>query len=156
MGKISVRIACGFALAAGIALIGVGGSALAHSGATGIVKQRMDGMSGIAGQMKIIGQMARGQTNFDASTMRTAADALTVLALEIPDQFPKGSDGSPSDARAAIWQDWETFSIMAEMLVIASDQLSIAAPNLAGVKDLQPHFRAIGKTCQGCHKDFRN
>lgn len=150
-----VRLAVISVFAGGLAIANLG-DVLAHGGATGIVKKRMDGMSAIASQMKIIGQMAQGRTDFDADAARVAADALTVLALEIPDQFPENNLESPSDARAEIWQDWERFSILAEMLVIASDQLSVAAPKLANAQDMRPHLQAIGKACQGCHKDFRN
>ena len=48
-------------LAATLALSVSCGLALAHSGATGIVKQRMDAMKDIAAQMKLIGAMVRAE-----------------------------------------------------------------------------------------------
>lgn len=130
--------------------------AVAHSGAHGVVKERMDGMVGMAAQFKIIGEMVLGRRDFDAGIAGAAADEIAVRALLIPHQFPQGSAGSPSDARLTIWQDWEMFAQLGDMLVVSSKQLSIAAPGLSGTDALRPHFTAIGKSCKGCHADFRD
>lgn len=129
---------------------------LAHGGAHGIVRERMDGMVGMAAQFKIIGEMALGRRAFDGQAVGAAAEELAIRAVEIPHQFPQGSDGAPSDARLTIWHNWETFAMLSETLAITAQQLSAVAPSLQSADALQPHFKAIGNACKNCHRDFRN
>ena len=49
------------AAALSMLLAACAGLALAHEGATGVVKERMDLMKGQAKQMKLIGDMAKGK-----------------------------------------------------------------------------------------------
>lgn len=143
-------------VAAGLFLGATCAPALAHNGAHGIVKDRMDGMTSIAAQFKVIGEMMLGRRAFDRSVAGAAADALAIRAVEIPHQFPKGSEGASSDARVTIWRYWEDFAMLSETLAITSQQLSIAAPSLRSADELRPHFQAIGNACKNCHRDFRN
>ena len=57
-------------------LIAFTGIALAHEGAKGVVKERMDLMKGQAKQMKLIGDMAKGKKKFDAAKAAAAAHDL--------------------------------------------------------------------------------
>ena len=77
--------------------------ALAHEGATGVVKERMDLMKGQAKQMKLIGEMAKGKKKFDAAKAAAAAHDLGATAKKIPDLFPEGSNKHPSEALDAVW-----------------------------------------------------
>ena len=131
------------------------GLAVAHSGATGIVKQRMELMKSIADQMKTIGKMIKGEENFDAQQVAEAAERIVSHAEKVPEMFPEGSNEAPSEALPAIWQDWETFlQLSADMKQNASD-LRSAALNATDVKSIRPQFAAVGKTCSACHEDFR-
>jgi cytochrome c556 len=92
-------------LAAGIVAFS-GVAALAHSGATGVVKERMEGM-------KAMGD--RGH----------AGSAMTEL-------FPEGSNAVPSEAKEDIWKEWETFAAMAHQLEVMAEALGRAAANATG------------------------
>ena len=48
---------------AGLVAVSIGGLAFAHSGATGIVKQRMESMKSIAGSMKTISKLTWTKPN---------------------------------------------------------------------------------------------
>ena len=108
----------------------IAAAALAHGGATGIVKERMDGMSAMKESMKILTPMMQGKVPYNKQTVRReaekighhAGDAMTKL-------FPKGSEGKPSEAKPDIWQDWDAFSEMAEQLHTYSEGLALAAGN---------------------------
>ncbi len=131
------------------------GLAVAHSGATGIVKQRMELMKSIADQMKTIGKMIKGEEDFDAEQVAEAAETIVSHAEKVPEMFPKGSNEAPSEALPVIWQDWETFlQLSADMKQHAND-LRSAAENAADVNGIRPQFMAVGKTCSACHEDFR-
>ena len=136
-------------------LLIVCGMALAHSGATGIVKHRMDLMKSIAEQMKTVGKMIKGEDDYDADQVANAARIIVDHAEKVPEMFPEGSVGAPSEALPAIWQDWETFlQLTADMKQQASDLLA-AAENASDVDGIRPQFAAVGKTCSACHEDFR-
>ena len=103
---------------------------LAHSGATGIVKQRMDAMSEMGKTIKDLAAMMRGEKAYEAKVVKTGAaligkhsgDAMTGL-------FPEGSKHGPSEARAEIWTDWEEFVDLSNRLEIFAAGLSDAADN---------------------------
>jgi cytochrome c556 len=77
--------------------------ALAHEGATGVVKERMDLMESQKDAMKLIGDMAKGKTPFDAAKAAEAARDISVTAKKIPELFPEGSGGDKSEALPAVW-----------------------------------------------------
>lgn len=125
--------------------------ALAHSGATGIVKKRMDVMEDVGAVMKELGAMVKGESSFDAATVSRRAGDLKAHAAGMPALFPEGSIHGPSEALPSIWEDFEGFSR------IASD-LESAATVLSSVTDataLSAALGAAGKTCKACHSDFR-
>lgn len=104
--------------------------ALAHSGATGIVKQRMDAMSDMGRVVKSLSVMMRGEAPYDADAISEGAviikshagDAMTSL-------FPEGSLKKPSVAKPEIWTDWSEFQALAIRLADLADGLELAAGN---------------------------
>lgn len=110
--------------------------ALAHGGATGIVKQRMDAMVAMGKVVKSLSEMMRGDTDYDAEAVRQGAEIVKTHAGQaMTALFPEGSGGNPSEARAEIWQDWETFDEMAKQLGILAEGLSLAAANGPMMRD---------------------
>lgn len=125
--------------------------ALAHPGATGIVKKRMDTMKDAGAIMKELGAMVKGEAAFDAATIARRGGDLKSHAASIPADFPAGSIFGPSEALPQIWEDFERFGTM------ASD-LESAAAVLSGVEQpsaLPAALAAAGKTCKACHTDYR-
>ena len=130
------------------------GAALAHEGATGVVKERMDLMKGQGKNMKLIGDMAKGKKRFDAAKAAAAARDLGSTTHKIPDLFPKGSSGHPSEALDAIWEDWERFTEDAK-------NAEEAANGLAATLEANPPgewkaaFKSMIDACKSCHESFR-
>ncbi|MFV1601571.1 MULTISPECIES: c-type cytochrome [unclassified Phaeobacter] len=105
-------------------------AAYAHSGATGVVKERMDGMDAMKASMKLLAPMMQGQTPYDAAVVREEAQTIQTHAGEVlTGLFPTGSDGHPSDAKPEIWADWEGFADLALQLETYSEGLALAAEN---------------------------
>jgi len=121
-----------------IALTSFGLGALAHSGATGVVKERMDAMVELGDAMKRLAPMMRGLTDYDPDVVRRAADTMIGHAgAQMTELFPEGSNQKPSEALDAIWQDWDTFAALAETLRSSADGMKRAADNgLAGPGDM--------------------
>ena len=116
----------------------VGLGALAHSGATGVMKERMDAMGEMGDEMKRLAPMMRGQTEYDPDVVRSAADTMIGHAgTQMTELFPEGSNEKPSEALDAIWEDWEEFAALAEALLTTAEGMKLAADNgLAGPGDM--------------------
>lgn len=104
--------------------------ALAHGGATGIVKERMDGMVAMQKAVKAITPIMRGQVGYDAGAVRAFATSVEEHSGEAMTKlFPEGSGGKPSEAKDEVWSDWEGFEKLAMELEILGQALSEAADN---------------------------
>lgn len=130
-------------------------AASAHSGATGIVKIRMDAMKSVADDMKILGQMVKGGRVFDASIAGQSAINISNHAKEIPNQFPENTTQMPSEASPAIWSKWDEFTALAKTMTDSADNLTQAVQTAQSAADIRPAFGALGKTCSDCHETFR-
>lgn len=103
---------------------------IAHSGATGVVKERMDGMGVMREAMKVLTPMMQGRTNYDATLVREHAEDISRHSGEaLTKLFPEGSIMPPSEARPEIWQDWESFSELSEQLLVTAEGLAAASEN---------------------------
>jgi cytochrome c556 len=145
----------GIAAACATALLAFGTLAFAHSGATGVVKERMEMMKEIGSGMKVIGEMIKGARPFDAAEAAASARAVANHAAMVPSLFPEGSTDSPSEASSAIWEDWDAFLELSDALAETGLQLATAAETASDASDIRAAFAATGRTCAACHEDFR-
>ena len=129
--------------------------ALAHSGATGIVKTRMDAMKSVASHMKSVGAMLKDQSAIDNAKVIIAAKAIADHAKAIPEQFPEGSMQMPSEATPTIWTDWERFVVLADDMAALADTLAETAHSGNDASAVRQAFAALGRSCSACHEDFR-
>lgn len=141
------------AVSASLALVLPASLALAHEEATGIVKERMDLMDRQKDDMKIIGLMAKGKTPFDGPKAAAAAKDIEETSAKIPDLFPEGTDGHPSEAKPEIWAEWDEFTGNAKSLGEAAAALAAAFD--AGPDDWKAKFQDVSKACKTCHENFR-
>ena len=116
------------AASAALALAAVG--ALAHEGATGVVKQRMELMESIGDAMKALTAMMRGKEAYDSERVRALARSIAEHGGErMTTLFPEGSLQHPSEALQSVWTDWERFSVLAGQLTDTATALAAAAGN---------------------------
>jgi cytochrome c556 len=128
--------------------------ALAHSDcAPGVVKERCDLMERQSDDMKIIGDMAKGKTTFDAAKAADAARDIVVTAKKIHELFPEGSGGGTSEALPAIWEHWDDFTAKADDLGKAAETLVAALDG--GDPDWKGAFQGVSDACKACHQDYR-
>jgi cytochrome c556 len=143
------------ALGAGLAVLLLGSLASGHSGATGIVKERMETMKEIGAEMKKIAAMVRGTTDFEAETVERSALQLKAHARAIPDLFPPDTNEMPSEALADIWTEWDRFSDIARELEDSAAGLAASAGAASDAEAIANDFRAVSETCRSCHESFR-
>jgi cytochrome c556 len=127
------------------------GAALAHEGATGVVKQRMDEMTRMNNHLKVILRSLRAKKNLDRIPAEAAA--IHAIAGHVGALFPSGSGGHPSAAKDLVWQQWPDFEAKAKALVDASDDL--ARTDAADSKTLRARAGNLADACDNCHKDYR-
>lgn len=139
-------------VAAGLLLVST--LLLAHSGASGVVKERMDLMKSVGEEMKAIGAMIKGQQPFDAVKIRDGAALIAQKSGEVEALFPEGSLEQPTEALASIWDRWADFSQLTQRLGQEAQQLSRKAEE-GDRREVTRQFVALGKVCSGCHTDFR-
>lgn len=154
-----------------VVVFGIASTAYAHEGATGIVKDRMDGMKVLSKAMKAIATETQSFAP-NAQAIKEAAQAMQDHAGDaMTNRFPKGSMDHPSEASEAIWEDWDRFAFLAQQLDLKANGLALAAdnpitgnavdfastPTLAEFGAMGPDevFSFLGKNCKDCHRDFR-
>ena len=131
--------------------IGLSAAAMAHSGATGIIKERMDFFKRSKDNMKAINMHLRGA---DYRAIVSLAEDIRDWASKMPDYFPQGSDGKPSEAAPEIWTDFDGFTKAAKDHYEAADAL-ISAAKSENAGDIAKAFKATAATCKSCHKSYR-
>lgn len=133
--------------------VAVAGTALAHSKAHGIVKERMDLMSVLGDNIKIMASMVRGQVVYDPVVFSEAAIMLSEHSGEaMMVLFPTDSLDSPTESRPEIWVDWDRFAGLA--LDLETRAMEVA--NSSGVDLPLEAFNNMARTCAACHQDYRN
>lgn len=158
-------------------------SALAHGGATGIVKERMDAMEDMKGAMKTVSDMFKGKIPYEAVQVRVAAETINMHAGEnLTKLFPKGSLHHPTEAKAEIWQEWDRFQHLSKELERISQGLYDAADNVESENEedssasmmgmgaesevqegaesfatmpVEVVFERLSDNCSACHTDYR-
>jgi len=126
-------------------------SPVAHEHATGIVKERMDGMAVMAKSMKSIGQRIKTGRHLEA--IPVDAKAMLPMASKIVEWFPRGTDQHPSEARAGIWKNWPDFETKAHALEAELSRLGAVDPRDS--KAIIAQVRAVTRTCGACHDLYR-
>ena len=113
-----------------LAASAVAAVALAHNGATGVVLERMNGMTAMRDTVAELAPMMQGTVPYDTFIVSEGASVIaghageTMLSL-----FPEGSLEGVTYAKPEIWSDWQDFAALAEELKTYADALAVAAPN---------------------------
>jgi cytochrome c556 len=124
---------------------------VAHQGATGIVKQRMDAFKTSQKQLKSIVAAAKVE---DFDTTEKLAKSLAEWGKKMPEYFPAGSQVPPSEAAPAIWSDFSGFSRAAEIYTQSAEQL-ITASTAGDREAVFAAIRQVGQSCKSCHATYR-
>ena len=132
---------------------------VAHKGATGVVKERMDQMGTIAKSMKAMGAMFKGADPYDAATVEELSRKIAGFGGDrLIAVFPEGSLDHPSEARPEVWSNWARFAELAQGMEVAAINLAEGAGNdrdAGSPTSSDALFRELAATCKSCHQDFR-
>ena len=151
MAKLKLKATALCAIAALALSLSSPPAALAHKGAMGIVKERMDKFEASEKATKRIKQaLFRG----DTAVITAEAEFLVSWASEMESYFPKNSNQSPSEARDEIWLQWDDFVGAIQVCENASKAL-IDAAAMEEPRAIRGVFSDMTKSCKSCHQKFR-
>ena len=115
---------------------------------------RHEMMEGVGDAAKPVGQMLKGEQEFDAAVVMESFQTWSDVASNFGDLFPEGSEtGYDTEARETIWTDRDGFN---EHLVTFTDAVNSAIED--NPQDLEVLKTATGpvfKACKSCHEDYR-
>ena len=127
--------------------------AFAHSGVTDQnVKERMIVMQEMANNTKIIAQMLKGKTSFDANEAKLALERLSSLSLETPKVFKINATAPKSAAKPVIWDEFDEFTRLSKDL---AETAILLAGSIGTIDDLRPTLRGVSSGCKACHSQYR-
>ncbi len=135
-------------------LITSGSLALAHKGASGAMKERMDLMSALGDATKALAMMARGRTALDWQVVDQAGQTAVHTGAMLPHKVPADSFKAPSEAKAIITSELENFTLLSSGLADAGQALQTAAANQDEGAFLVA-FQGFTQTCKACHSRYR-
>ena len=139
------------ALRVALVLLAAASAGFAHDHATGVVKERMEGMEAMAKAMKSIRGHLRANRNLEM--IGPSARSVESLANRMLALFPPGTDRHPSEAKRAIWQNWADFESRARAFAVESQRL--ADTDSRDAKAIAAQARVVFDACGDCHELYR-
>ena len=120
------------------------------------VKYRKSAMFVMANHFGRVGAMVNGKAPYDAAqAAANVAIVATMSKLPFVGFVENTSSTDKGGASAKIWTDRAKFDEKAKAMQDEVAKL-VAAAQANNLDTLKPAFGAVGKTCKGCHDDFRN
>lgn len=118
------------------------------------IEERDELMEETRDAIKPMGQMAKGERDFDADVVAAGLETMQRVASEFGDLFPAGTEtGGGTEAKSTIWTDREGFNEALDDFASAVEAGMLANPQ--NVEELRPVLGAIGKSCKSCHDGYR-
>lgn len=117
-------------------------------------EQRHELMESVREAAKPVGEMLKGEREYDAAVLMMSLGTWEEVSAVIGDLFPPGTEtGMDTKAAAAIWEDREGFEealgTWRDAVLTAID----AAPQT--LDEAKPVVGPIFQACKGCHDDYR-
>ena len=128
-----------------------GSSSLADS--KGIIKYRQNVMESTAGHMGAIVDILKNDLPLQAHILDHARSIQQNSKMTLA-TFSKGTGLGNTKAKPAIWENWSKFESAVQDFERESAKLVKVAES-GDMEALAKQVRATGKTCGGCHRNFR-
>ncbi|MCC9625971.1 cytochrome c [Thalassospira sp. MA62] len=118
------------------------------------VQSRQMLMDGIGGAMGTLGCYMKGECTLPDPVLANLAKGIAFSAEASPAAFePQTPDATVKTTAASnVWSDWEEFSDYFPQMKEAALTLASAVGDKAA---MGAAMGDLGKTCKGCHDDFR-
>ena len=110
-------------------------------------------MKSTAGHMGAIVDILKNGLRLEAHVADHARSMLQNSRMTLS-MFPKGSGKGRTKSKQSIWKSWSEFESAANNFERESAKLYEVAES-GDMEVLAKQVRATGKTCSGCHRNFR-
>ena len=117
------------------------------------VAARTKAMCEISDNMRFLGFMMKGKTDFDLDRAKSAIENIANLAAKTPTLFEIEAVDPHAEAKPEIWRNFEDF---VEKTLTLQNIATEASGSLVGEEGLKDVVMAMGKTCKSCHSLYRN
>ncbi|ABC23056.1 cytochrome c [Rhodospirillum rubrum] len=118
------------------------------------VEYRKSVLSATSNYMKAIGITLKEDLAVPNQTA-DHAKAIASIMETLPAAFPEGTAGiAKTEAKAAIWKDFEAFKVASKKSQDAALELASAAET-GDKAAIGAKLQALGGTCKACHKEFK-
>jgi cytochrome c556 len=131
--------------------LSIASATVAHDGASGAVKVRMDAMEAVGDALKRLNLRTRSQ-QVSAEQAQQAVAIIRNVAVNTPKLFEEKDTSHPSEAKPEIWTNWNDFVARSKQLAAATDKLERTVDDQVA---LQAAIREVGEICSGCHRRYR-
>ena len=112
----------------------------------------MDAMKDMAAAMKAIDR--RVKSGRELARVRADAERIQRLAETMTAAFPRGSEHHPSEAKPAVWKNWDDFEDRARKL--AADSGALARVDWQDAAAIASQTKRVTQSCSGCHEIYRS
>jgi cytochrome c556 len=116
------------------------------------VRARKEAMGLIGSNVKKLSDMVKGEVAFDAAAAQAAFAKISEKAAVVPVLFEPQSNTDPeSEAKDAIWVNWDDFATKASELKLAAEAgAAVDSPEALGAA-----MASLGGACQACHSVYK-
>lgn len=120
-----------------------------------IANYRHDTMDIAKNHMKSSAAIVKGKVDRKGDLV-LHAEGLQAVAKMNAELYPKGTGPTvvKTDALDTIWTNWKGFEEKNQAFVTATEAY-VKAAKTGDLAKIGPAFQAVGKSCGGCHDDFR-
>ena len=126
---------------------------LSFADSHGIIKYRQNVMKSTAGHMGAIVDILKNGLPLEAHVSDHARSMLQNSRMTLS-MFPEGSGKGRTKSKQGIWENWTEFESAAKNFERESAKLAEVAES-GDMEALAKQVRATGKTCSGCHRNYR-
>lgn len=117
-------------------------------------ERRHELMESVGDAAKPVGDMLKGEREFDAAIVMESLHVFRDAAIEVADLFPEGTEtGYDTEAKSTIWTDREGFEAALADFSAAVDAAIAAEPQ--NLEELNTVGGPVFKQCKACHEDYR-
>ena len=118
------------------------------------IKYRKAALTVIGAHFSSLGAVVKGARPFEAADVQKQAAIINTLAAQPWTAFGLGTDKGETRAKPEIWSQPDKFKSAQEAFEKAAAGLNQAA-QAGDEAAFKAAFAAAGKSCKGCHDDFR-
>lgn len=119
------------------------------------INYRQGVFSAVKWHFGTMGEVVKGKQDYDAEDFARRADIVAQLSKLPLEGFVAGSYEGETDALPAIEENWDQFEGGMNKFIETADALAAAAKT-GDMDQIRPAFGEVGKTCKGCHDNFKD